>query len=101
MLGAVVVTVIETFVVVAEFVGVIDAGLKVHFDSAGRPKHVKLIAPVSPAELTTLIEVIPVPPGAAMFTVDCPELAVAKKPGVIVNVCDCAVLLGLKLESPP
>ena len=98
--GAVVEMVMETFVVATAPVGVIDAGLNVHFDSDGRPEHIKRIDSVSPPELTTLIDVIPVPPGAVMVTVDCPELGVAKKPGVIVNVCDCVVLLGLKLASP-
>ena len=98
--GAVVLTVMETFVVFAVPFVLIDAGLKVHFDSDGRPKQVKLIALLKPLEFTTLIDVIPVPPGAEMVTVDCVELSTAKNPGVIVNVWDCVVLLGLKLESP-
>ena len=98
--GAVVVTMMETFVVFAVPFAFIEAGLNVHFDSEGRAEQVKLIAPLSPEEFTTLNEVLPVPPGAEMVTVDCAELSVAKNPGVIVNVWDCVVLLGLKLESP-
>lgn len=98
--GAVVVTVMETFVVFAEPFAFMDAGLNVHFDSDGRPEHVKPIAPLNPEEFTTASDVLPRPPGAGMVTVDCAELSVAKNPGVIVNVWDCVVLLAAKLASP-
>ena len=98
--GAVVVTVMETLVVFAMPAPFMDAGLKVHFDSEGSPEHARLIVPLNPEEFTTVIDVLPVPPGAAMVTVEGAELSVAKNPGVIVNVWDCVVLLAAKLESP-
>jgi hypothetical protein len=91
--GAVVLTVIETVVVVAVPFAATDAGLKVHFDSDGIPEHARLIAPLKPVEFRTLTDVDPRPPGVEMTTVDCAELMSAKKPGVMVNVCDWIVLL--------
>src|SRR5215469_2066868 len=84
--GAVVVIVMETLVVFAVPPPFIDAGLKMHFDSDGSPEHARLIVPLNPEEFTTVIDILPVPPGAAMVTVGCDELDVAKNPGVIVNV---------------
>jgi hypothetical protein len=99
--GAVVLTVTETFVVAAVPFAAMDAGLKAHFDSEGSPEQVKLMVPLKPLEFMTLIVVLPTPPGAEMETVDCAELTVAKKPGVMVKVWDWVVLLGWKLGSPP
>jgi hypothetical protein len=98
--GAVVFTVIETVVVVAVPFADTDGGLNVHFDSDGNPEHARLIMPLKPVEFKTLTDVDPRLPGAEMTTVDCAEPIDAKKPGVIVNVCDWVELLGLKLGSP-
>ena len=75
--GAVVLTLTETFEVAAVPFAVIDAGLKLHFDSEGSPEQAKLIVPLKPLEFTTLIDVVPTPPGAEIVTVDCAELSVA------------------------
>jgi hypothetical protein len=98
--GAVVFTVTVTFVVPAVPFAAMDAGLKAHFDSEGSPEQAKLIEPLKPLEFITLIDVLPTPPGAEMVTVDCAELTVAKKPGVIVKVWDWVVLFAWKLGSP-
>ena len=96
---ALVVTVIDTLVVVAVPFAVIDVGANMQAASDGSPEQARLMLPLNPLELETLTEVDPVPPGAEINTV-CPNGIVAKNPGVIVNDCDCAEVLALKLASP-
>ena len=98
--GAVVLTLTDTLLVAAVPLAATEAGLKLHFDSEGSPEQAKLIVPLKPLEFRTLIDVLPVPPGAEIVIVDCAELTVAKKPGVIVKLWDCVVLLAWKLGSP-
>ena len=83
-MAALVVTVMETVVVLAVPAAEILAGAKVHVASDGRPEQARLMLPLNPLELETLTEVDPVPPGAEINTV-CPDAIAAKNPGVIVN----------------
>jgi hypothetical protein len=96
----VVVTVIAAVVVLGVPLAVIVAGTNRQAASEGRPVQARLIVPLNPVELETLIEVAPDPPGAVIRTVDCADEIVPKKPGVIVNVWGWVVLLALKLASP-
>lgn len=78
----------------------IDAGVIVHVASDGSPAQVSAIVPLNPLELVTLTDVVPEPPGLAITTVDWADGMEVKNPAAIVKVCDCVVLLELKLGSP-
>jgi len=71
--GAVVVTVIEALVVFAVPLAVIVAGANAQAASEGRPEQARLIVPLKPVELETLINVEPTPPGAEINIVDSVE----------------------------
>jgi hypothetical protein len=98
--GALVVTVMDALVVLAVPLGLIVVGANTQVASDGRPEQARLMVPLNPLELVTLMDVDPEPPGAEINTVDCAEGISAKNPGVIVNDCDCAEVLAVKLESP-
>jgi hypothetical protein len=100
VVGAFVVTVIETLVVFTIPFAVIDVGENWQAASDGSPEQVRLMVPLNWLEFETLSEVTPAPPCAEISTVDCVEGIVAKNPGVMVKDCDCALTLGLKLGSP-
>ena len=97
--AALVVTVIDTLVVLAVPFAMIDVGANMQAASDGSPEQAKLMLPLNPLELETLTELDPAPPGAEINTV-CPDGIAEKNPGVIVNDCDCADVLALKLGSP-
>jgi hypothetical protein len=71
VVAAVVVMVIEEVVVLGAPFAAIVAGANMHAASEGRPEQARLIAPLNPVELETLIEVVPDPPGPEINTVDC------------------------------
>jgi hypothetical protein len=71
--GAFVVTVIEALVVAAVPFAVIVAGENRQVASEGRPEHARLMVPLKPVELETLIDVEPTPPGAEIKIVDSVE----------------------------
>lgn len=84
--AAVVVTVIVGETVCAVPVAATDAGEKAHVVSAGRPEQARLIVPLKPVEFETVIEDVPAPPAAEIWTTDALPGIAAKKPGVIVKV---------------
>ena len=49
----------------------IVAGVNIQAASEGKPEQVRVIVPVNPVELDTLIDDVPEPPGAEIVTVDC------------------------------
>jgi hypothetical protein len=59
VVGAFVVTVIETLVVFAVPFAVIEVGENRQAASDGRPEHARLIVPLNPLEFATLSEVTP------------------------------------------
>lgn len=77
----------------------IDGGENVQAAPVGSPEHESEIVPVKPVDHVNEAWLCPDEPGAETTMVD-NVLGTTKKPGVIVKVCDCVVLLGLKLASP-
>ena len=68
--AAVVVTKIETFVVLGVPFAAMVAGEKVQVASYGRPTQARLIVPLKPVELDTATDVVPEDPGAEITTPD-------------------------------
>jgi hypothetical protein len=100
VVAAVVVTEIPTVVMLIVPLAETEEGLKVHVASDGKPEHANVMVPLKPVEFVTSSDDDPDAPGAVMPTTD-EELGTwARNPGVIVKVCDCVVLLALKLGSP-
>jgi hypothetical protein len=59
------------------------------------------MVPLKPLDVATVTDVLPDIPGAEISTCELAEGTDAEKPGVMTTLCDCVVLLGLKLTSPP
>jgi hypothetical protein len=98
--AAVVFTTIPTWVELAVPFAVTEAGENVHVASDGSPVQVRVIVPVKLVEVARVTNDCPLEPGAETVTVELEPAIDAENPGLIVNDCDCAVLLGLKLPSP-
>jgi hypothetical protein len=97
---AVVVTVMVEEVVARVPVALIDDGLIWQAAPAGRPEQERAMVPLNPVEEDTETEVEPDDPGAEIVTVDWFKGTCAKKPGWMVKLNDCVLLLELKLKSP-
>lgn len=94
--GALVVIVMLTFTGV--FGPLPATGAELQAASAGRPVQVKLTVVVKLLEAMKLTVLVPDIPGLVIVTFVGPEIPA--KPGWMVKVTGCAVLLELKLASP-
>ena len=94
--GAVVGTVMLTFTGV--FGPLPAIGVELQVASAGKPLQVKPTAVVKLLEAIKLTVLVPDIPGLVIVTFVGPEIPA--KPGWMVKVTGCAVLLELKLASP-
>jgi hypothetical protein len=96
-----VVTIIDTEVCVGVPLAVTDGGVNKQAASEGSPEHVKLMVPLKPVEVAIVTDELPDEPGTETTTCDPADGTEAEKPGVMTTLCDCVVLLALKLASPP
>lgn len=77
-----------------------EACANTHAASLGSWEHERLMVPLKPLDVETVTDVLPDIPGAAINTCELAEGTEAENPGVTTTLCDCVVLLGLKLTSP-